>query len=94
MTRGKVARGALALAFVMTLAGCAGSINPYSPAERTLTGGVIGAGTGAAIGGATAGWGGAAIGAAVGGAVGAVAGAATTPSPSPRPSRSLPPPPR
>ncbi len=83
MTRGKVARGALALALAMMLGGCAGYMNPYNPAERTIAGGAIGAGTGAAVGGIAAGWTGAAIGAAVGGTVGAVAGAATTPSPPP-----------
>jgi hypothetical protein len=48
--------------------------NPYDPVQRTIGGGLIGAGSGAAIGAAAAGGHGAALGAAVGGAVGAVSG--------------------
>src|SRR5215831_11983803 len=56
--------------------------DPYSPAERAIGGGLVGAGTGAVIGAIAGGGRGAGIGAAVGGGVGALAGAATTP---PRP---------
>jgi hypothetical protein len=58
------------------LSACA---NPYDPVQRTIGGGLIGAGSGAAIGAAAAGGHGAALGAAVGGAVGAVGGLITTP---------------
>jgi osmotically inducible lipoprotein OsmB len=64
-----------------SLAGC----NSYSPTDRAVAGGLIGAGTGAVVGGlATGRAGGALAGAAIGGAGGAIIGAATTPS---RPSR-------
>ncbi len=55
--------------------------NPYDPVQRTIGGGLIGAGSGAAIGAAAGGGHGAALGAAVGGAVGAVGGLITTPAP-------------
>ena len=55
--------------------------NPYDPVQRTIGGGLIGAGGGAAIGAAAGGGHGAALGAAVGGAVGAVGGLITTPAP-------------
>ena len=55
--------------------------NPYDPVQRTIGGGLIGAGSGAAIGAAAGGGHGAALGAAVGGAVGAVGGLLTTPPP-------------
>lgn len=58
------------------LAGC----NPYSPGQRAVGGGLLGAGAGAAIGGIAGGGNGAAIGALGGGALGAVGGAATTPN--------------
>jgi hypothetical protein len=61
---------------VLGLSGCT---NPYDPVQRTIGGGLIGAGSGAAIGAAAAGGHGAALGAAVGGAVGAVGGLITTP---------------
>lgn len=54
------------------LAGCG-----YSPGERAVSGGLIGAGTGAVIGSVTGI--GPAGGAVVGGAVGAVGGAVTSP---------------
>jgi len=54
------------------LAGCG-----YTPGQRALSGGAIGAGTGAIIGAATGGS--AATGALIGGAVGAGAGALTAP---------------
>jgi hypothetical protein len=53
--------------------------NPYDPVQRTIGGGLIGAGSGAAIGAAAASGHGAALGAAVGGTVGAVGGLITTP---------------
>jgi len=59
--------------------GLAACTNPYDPVQRTIGGGLIGAGSGAAIGAAAAGGHGAALGAAVGGAVGAVGGLITTP---------------
>ncbi len=52
--------------------------DPYSPGQRAVGGGLLGAGAGAAIGGATGG--NAGVGALIGGAAGAVGGAATTPS--------------
>ena len=55
--------------------------NPYDPVQRTIGGGLIGAGSGAAIGAAAGGGHGAALGAAVGGAVGAIGGLITTPPP-------------
>jgi len=55
--------------------------NPYDPVQRTIGGGLIGAGSGGAIGAAAGGGHGAALGAAVGGAVGAVGGLITTPAP-------------
>ena len=55
--------------------------NPYDPFQRTIGGGLIGAGSGAAIGAAAGGGHGAALGAAVGGAVGAIGGLITTPPP-------------
>ena len=63
---------------VLGLSACT---NPYDPVQRSIGGGLIGAGTGAAIGAAAAGGHGAALGAAVGGAVGAVGGLITTPPP-------------
>jgi hypothetical protein len=57
---------------------------PYDPAGRAITGGLIGAGTGAAIGAIAGGGHGAGVGAAVGGGLGALAGVATTPPPPPR----------
>lgn len=66
----------LAGGLALTLAACT---DPYSPGQRALGGGAIGAGAGALIGGAAGGTGGALTGAVIGGAVGAVGGAATTP---------------
>lgn len=54
------------------LAGCG-----YTPGQRALSGGAIGAGAGAVIGAATGGS--AATGALIGGAVGAIGGAVTNP---------------
>ena len=54
--------------------------DPYSPGQRAVGGGLLGAGAGAAIGGIAGGGSGAGIGALAGGALGAVGGAATTPN--------------
>ncbi len=67
-----VAAGSMTLG----LAAC----DPYSPGQRAVGGGLLGAGAGAAIGGLAGGGHGAAIGALAGGGLGAVGGAATTPS--------------
>ena len=70
-------RVAAVLALVgVTAAGCT---DPYSPGQRALGGGAIGAGAGALLGGVAGGEGGALTGAVIGGAVGALGGAATTP---------------
>jgi hypothetical protein len=61
---------------VLGLSACT---NPYDPVQRTIGGGLLGAGSGAAIGAAAGGGHGAALGAAVGGAVGAAGGLITTP---------------
>jgi len=66
---------------VALLLGLSACTNPYDPVQRTIGGGLIGAGSGAAIGAAVAGGHGAALGAAVGGAVGAIGGLITTPPP-------------
>jgi hypothetical protein len=66
---------------VVLLLGLSACTNPYDPVQRTIGGGLIGAGSGAAIGAAAAGGHGAALGAAVGGAVGAIGGLITTPPP-------------
>ena len=68
----------VAVGLVFGLSACT---NPYDPVQRTIGGGLIGAGSGAAIGAVAAGGHGAALGAAVGGAVGAVGGLIMTPSP-------------
>jgi len=73
-----IAPGALAVVVLLGVSSCT---NPYDPVQRTVGGGLLGAGAGAAIGAAAAGGGGAATGALIGGAVGAVAGAVTTPPP-------------
>lgn len=64
-------RTVLALGVVGMLAGCG-----YSPGDRAVSGGLIGAGAGAAIGAAA---GNPLAGAAIGGAAGAVGGAVTSP---------------
>ena len=65
----------------LALSGCT---NPYSPGQRAIGGGLLGAGGGAVIGAIAGGGNGAAIGALAGGALGAAGGAATTPNPPPR----------
>jgi hypothetical protein len=78
MTKSGIAPGVFAAVLFMGLSACT---NPYDPVQRTIGGGLIGAGSGAAIGAAAAGGHGAALGAAVGGAVGAIGGLITTPPP-------------
>jgi hypothetical protein len=70
---------AISLALVAGL-GLSACTDPYSPGQRAVGGGLLGAGTGAAIGGIAGGGRGAGIGALVGGGAGALGGAATTPS--------------
>ncbi len=72
-----------ALLAAMALGGAA-CTDPYSPTQRAVGGGLLGAAGGAAIGGLAGGGRGAAIGAGVGAAAGAIGGAATTPTPPPR----------
>jgi hypothetical protein len=62
-----------ALLVILSLTAC----DPYSPGQRAVGGGVLGAGTGAAVGGLAGGHAG--TGAAIGGGLGAITGAATTP---------------
>ena len=76
MTIPRITSGVVAAGLLFSLSACT---NPYDPIQRTIGGGLIGAGSGAAIGAAAAGGHGAALGAAVGGAVGAVGGLLTTP---------------
>jgi hypothetical protein len=78
MTKRQVTPCVIAVGLMLGLSACT---NPYDPIQRTIGGGLIGAGSGAAIGAAAAGGHGAALGAAVGGAVGAVGGLITTPAP-------------
>ncbi len=78
-TRRNASRFGLAVAatgLALGLSAC----DPYSPGQRAVGGGLLGAGAGAAIGGLAGGGHGAAIGALAGGGLGAVGGAATTPS--------------
>jgi hypothetical protein len=77
-TRRQISPRVLIVGLALALSACT---NPYDPVQRTIGGGLIGAGSGAAIGAAAAGGHGAALGAAVGGAVGAVGGLITTPVP-------------
>ncbi len=63
----------------MVAMGASACSDPYSPGQRAVGGGLIGAAGGAAIGGLAGGGKGAAIGALGGGALGAGAGAVTTP---------------
>lgn len=78
----------LAGGIALSLSACT---DPYSPGQRALGGGALGAGAGALIGGVAGGGSGALTGAVLGGAVGAVGGAATTPD-RPRYERRGPPP--
>jgi predicted lipid-binding transport protein (Tim44 family) len=72
-----IARSALGLGLTLALVGCT---DPYSPGQRAVGGGLLGAGAGAAIGGLAGGGRGAATGALIGGGLGAVGGAVTTPN--------------
>jgi hypothetical protein len=65
-----------AIGMVLALAACT---DPYSPGQRAVGGGLLGAGAGAAVGGLAGGGRGAGTGALIGGGVGAVGGALTTP---------------
>jgi hypothetical protein len=76
MRKPRITHVVLAVGLLFGLSACT---NPYDPVQRTIGGGLIGAGSGAAIGAAAAGGHGAALGAAVGGTVGAVTGLITTP---------------
>jgi hypothetical protein len=76
MSRLRITRCIAVIGLLLGLSACT---NPYDPVQRTIGGGLIGAGSGAAIGAAAAGGHGAALGAAVGGAVGALGGLITTP---------------
>ena len=67
---------AVALVAAMSLTACT---NPNDPGQRTVGGGLMGAGVGAALGALTGGGNGAAIGALAGGALGAGTGYITTP---------------
>ena len=70
---------ALTLATLGMAIGLGACTDPYSPGQRAVGGGLLGAGAGAAIGGLAGGGRGAAIGAVSGGVLGAGAGALTTP---------------
>ena len=65
-----------AVGLALSLTAC----DPYSPGQRAVGGGLLGAGAGAAIGGLAGGGRGAGIGALAGGGLGAVGGAATMPN--------------
>ncbi len=82
MTGRQMRRAGLAGVVLVAALGLAGCTDPYSPGQRALGGGAIGAGAGAAIGAATGGS--PAGGALIGGAIGALGGALTTPQ-APRP---------
>ena len=68
--------GMSSVGLLLAVAGCT---DPYSPGQRALGGGAIGAGGGALVGGLLGGGEGAVAGGLLGGAAGAVTGAATTP---------------
>ena len=69
MTKLWITPRVVAVGLVLGLSACT---NPYDPVQRTIGGGLLGAGGGAAIGAIAGGGHGAALGAAVGGTVGAV----------------------
>ena len=74
-------RASIALAALLSTGMMLGACSdPYSPGQRAVGGGLLGAGGGAALGAIAGGGHGAAIGALAGGALGAAGGAATTPS--------------
>ncbi len=74
-----ISRKLLPFAALGLALGAGACTDPYSPGQRAVGGGLLGAGAGAAVGGLAGGGSGAAIGALGGGAVGAGVGAATTP---------------
>jgi hypothetical protein len=78
VTKSRIIPFVVAAGLIFGLSACT---NPYDPVQRTIGGGLIGAGSGAAIGAAAGGGHGAALGAAVGGTVGALGGLITTPPP-------------
>ena len=78
MIKREISPRVVVVGLALSLSACT---NPYDPVQRTIGGGLIGAGSGAAIGAAAGGGHGAALGAAVGGAVGAIGGLITTPPP-------------
>ena len=78
MTEPRITPRVVAVGLVLGLSACT---NPYDPVQRTIGGGLLGAGGGAAIGAIAGGGHGAALGAAVGGTVGAVGGLIATPPP-------------
>ncbi|PHK95983.1 hypothetical protein CR162_05125 [Pseudoroseomonas rhizosphaerae] len=72
--RNNLTRLGLAAGLALGLAACS---DPYSPGQRAVGGGLLGAGAGAGVGALTGG--NAGTGALIGGALGAVGGAVTTP---------------
>jgi hypothetical protein len=90
MTRG-IRMGVVLGGLVLGLAGCT---DPYSPGQRAVGGGLLGAGAGAAVGSLVGGGPAAATGAVIGGGLGAVGGAASTPTRPPAYYEAPPPPPR
>ncbi len=74
----KITVGVVIAGLGLGLAGCS---NPYSPGQRAVGGGLIGAGAGAGIGALAGGGKGAAIGGLSGAALGAGTGYLTTPTP-------------
>ena len=78
----KITVGVVLVSLGMGLGGCS---TPYSPGQRAVGGGLIGAGAGAGIGALAGGGKGAAIGGLTGAALGAGTGYVTTPQ---RPSQS------
>lgn len=73
-----IRKAALGIAVIAGL-GLTSCTDPYSPGQRAVGGGLLGAGAGAAIGGLAGGGTGAAVGAVTGGALGAGTGYVTTP---------------
>ena len=72
----KMMMSVAAIGLALGMSACS---DPYSPGQRAVGGGLLGAGAGAGIGAIAGGGRGAAIGAVSGGVLGAGAGALTTP---------------